>query len=259
MSKLRVLSLFAGIGGMELGLERTGGFETVAQCEIDPFCRRVLEKHWPHVKRYEDVRTLTADTLARDGIGVDVICGGFSCQNISVAGAAWGVNDGLDGDRSGLWYEYARLIEELRPQAVIIENVRNLIRNGLVRVLRSLARIGYDAEWDVLPGPFVGIPQVRERTWIVAYPSGERMAGLLQGVCAGKAGQRWQGCEANLFDVSNSAFGGDDRFPQPLLRGVDDRPAHWVDRVKACGNAVIPQIPELIGRAILAAREGEFA
>lgn len=255
VKKLKLLSLFSGIGGLELGLERSGAFETVAQCEINEFCRRVLAKHWPDVRRYEDVRTLTADVLRRDGIAVDAICGGFPCQNISVAGAAWGVNVGLDGDRSGLWYEYSRLIDELRPRAVIIENVKNLLGNGLDRVLGSLAALGYDAEWDVLPGPIVGIPQARERTWIVAYPAGERMAGLLQGIGAGETGQGWPSCPADLFDVANSAFGGDDRFPQPLLRGMDDRPANWVDRVGACGNAVIPQIPELIGRAILQSME----
>lgn len=255
MSKLKVLDLFSGVGGFSLGLERTGGFETVAFCEIDPFCRKVLAKHWPNVRQYEDVRTLTADTLVRDGIAVDLICGGFPCQDVSVAAASWGVNVGLAGERSGLWYEYARLIDEIRPKAAIIENVKNLTGHGLDRVLRSLAQIGYDAEWDVLPGPFVGAPQPRERIWIVAYPTSERMAGLFQGVGIGAAGQGRAGCQANLFDVAHSAFGGDDRFPQPLLRGMDDRPANWVDRVRACGNAVIPQIPELIGRAILDARE----
>lgn len=165
-----------------------------------------------------------------------------------------GVNIGLDGDRSGLWFEYARLIDELRPSYAAIENVKNLTRNGLDRVLRSLAEIGYDAEWDVLPGPFVGAPQARERVWIIAYPASERVAGLFQGIRPGEAGQGRACCEADLFDVANSAFGGDDRFPKPLLRGVDDRPANWVDRVKACGNAVIPQIATLIGNAILEAR-----
>jgi DNA (cytosine-5)-methyltransferase 1 len=106
---LRVLDLFSGIGGFSLGLERTGGFETVAFCEIDPFCRRVLAKHWPDVPIYEDVRTLTADALSRDGIAADVICGGFPCQDISWAGR----QAGLDGERSGLWSEIARLAGEL--------------------------------------------------------------------------------------------------------------------------------------------------
>jgi len=251
VKKLRVLDLFSGIGGFSLGLERTGGFETVAFCEIEPFQRQVLAKHWPNVRQYEDVRTLTADTLARDGIAVDVICGGFPCQNVSLAGAAWGVNTGLDGDRSGLWSEYARIIGETCPRAVLIENVKALLGNGLDRVLNDLAALGYDAEWQVIPGPYVGAPQSRERVWIVAYPSGERMEGLLQGIRPGALGQGWAGGAPHLLDIAHSAFGGDDRFPQPLLRGMDDRPANWVDRVGACGNAVIPQIPELIGHAII--------
>ena len=130
----------------ELGLERSGGFETVAQCEIDPFCRRVLAKHWPNVRRYEDVRELTADVLARDGIGVDAICGGFPCQDISFAGKG----AGLAGERSGLWREYARLIRELRPAVVIVENVSALLSRGLGDVLGDLAALGYDAEWDCI-------------------------------------------------------------------------------------------------------------
>ena len=121
---LKVLDLFSGIGGFSLGLERTGGFETVAFCEIDPFCRRVLAKHWPNVRQYEDVRELTAERLAADGIAVDVITGGFPCQDISVAGKKAGI---VDGTRSGLWSEIARLTRDLRPQYVIVENVANLL------------------------------------------------------------------------------------------------------------------------------------
>lgn len=250
---MRVLDLFSGIGGFSLGLERTGGFRTAAFCEIEPFCRRVLAKHWPGVPCYDDVRALTVDRLRADGIAVDVICGGFPCQNVSLAAAVHGGHSGLAGQQSGLWSEYARLIDELRPEFAIIENVRDLLRSGLDRVLRDLAALGYDAEWQVLPGPIVGIPQPRERVWIVAYPAGERMEGLLEGIDLGTIGQGRASGAPDLFDVARSPFGGDDRFPQPLLRGVDDRPADWVDRVKSCGNAVLPQIPELIGRTILAA------
>src|SRR5512139_2412547 len=115
--QLRVLDLFSGIGGFSLGLERAG-MRTVAFCEIDPFCRRVLAKHWPDVPCYDDVRTVTADRLRTDGIGpIDAICGGFPCQDISLAGKG----AGLDGKRSGLWFEYARIIGELRPRYVIVE------------------------------------------------------------------------------------------------------------------------------------------
>ena len=122
-AKLRVLDLFSGIGGFSLGLERTGGFETVAFCEIEPFPRKVLAKHWPGVPIYEDVRQLTGDRLAADGIAVDVITGGFPCQDLSVAGR----RDGIEGKRSGLWSEIIRLYCEVRPRFLIVENVANLL------------------------------------------------------------------------------------------------------------------------------------
>src|SRR5688572_22943668 len=164
MSKLKVLSLFAGIGGFDLGLERTGGFQTVAFCEIDPFCRRVLAKHWPEVPCYEDVRTLTGARLAADGIAVDVIAGGFPCQDISFAGK----RAGLEGARSGLWGEYRRLIGEVRPRFVIVENVPGLLSLGMGAVLGDLSALGYDAVWDCVPASAVGAPHQRDRVWIVA-------------------------------------------------------------------------------------------
>lgn len=255
MKPFKLLDLFSGVGGFSLGLERSGAFETVAFCETDPFCKRVLAKHWPKVKQYDDVRSLSLATLRSDGIEPDAICGGFPCQNISVASAPHGGNLGLDGEQSGLWSEYERLISEVRPTVAIIENVDSLVRAGLDRVLRALAHLGYDAEWCIIPGWIVGAPQARKRCFVVAYPSGQRMEGLLQGISFGATGQGGEGCSPNLFDIAHSAFGGDDRFPQPLLRGMDDRPAHWVDRLHSCGNAVIPAIPEAIGRAIAQARE----
>jgi site-specific DNA-cytosine methylase len=166
MTKLKVLDLFSGIGGFSLGLERTGGFETVAFCEIDPFCRKVLAKHWPTVRQYEDVKTLTAERLSADGVVPDVICGGFPCQDISFAGKG----AGIEGERSGLWSEYARLIGELRPEYVIVENVAALLSRGLDRVLGDLASIGFDAEWHCIPASAVGAPHRRDRLWLVAYP-----------------------------------------------------------------------------------------
>ena len=130
MSKLKVLDLFSGIGGFSLGLERTGGFETKAFCEIDPFCRRVLAKHWPDVPCFEDVTTLRGEDVGT----VDVICGGFPCQDISLAG----LGAGMDGARSGLWSHYARLIGELRPRYVLVENVAALLGRGLEPSSRRL-------------------------------------------------------------------------------------------------------------------------
>jgi DNA-cytosine methyltransferase len=165
--KLRLLDLFSGIGGFSLGLERSGGFKTVAFCEIDPFCRKVLNKHWPSVPQYHDIRELTADRLAADGIGVDAICGGFPCQDISDAGARAGIN----GESSGLWSEFARLIGELRPKYAIVENVSALLARGLDKVLGDLAEIGYGSEFHSIPAAAVGAPHRRDRVWIVAYPT----------------------------------------------------------------------------------------
>ena len=161
---MRVLDLFSGVGGFSLGLERAG-MQTVAFCEIEPFCRAVLRKHWPEVPIYEDIRTLTADVLERDGIAVDVICGGFPCQDLSFAGK----RAGLEGERSGLWGEYRRLIGELRPRFVIVENVPGLLSLGMGTVLGDLAALGYDAVWDCIPASALGAPHRRDRLWIVAH------------------------------------------------------------------------------------------
>lgn len=258
MKKLRVLDLFSGIGGFSLGLERTGGFETVAFCEIEPFCQKVLAKHWPEVPIYDDVRTLTADALERDGIAVDVICGGFPCQNVANVGAVWGINTGLAGERSGLWAHYRRLIDELGPSCVIIENVRSLLGNGLVEVLQDLCAIGYDAEWHAIPASYAGSPQNRDRVWIVAYPCENGMQGLFERADFSQARQGWTCRQEDLQSVFSGPFRGD-RWPQPIIRGGNNRPANWVDRIASCGNAVIPQIPEAIGRAILQAEKERSA
>jgi DNA (cytosine-5)-methyltransferase 1 len=217
---LTVGSLFSGIGGFDLGLERAG-MRVVWQCEQDPFCRRVLAQHWPSVPCHPDVRALVADTascngsskpegdhdgralvggVARAGGGtgsgraatrsrrvggdqqpgsegdvrgevpvpvpyVDVLCGGFPCQDISLAGRG----AGLAGERSGLWREFARLIGELRPRYVLVENVPALTSRGLDVVLADLAACGFDAEYDHLPASAFGAPHRRDRVWVVGY------------------------------------------------------------------------------------------
>jgi DNA (cytosine-5)-methyltransferase 1 len=273
---LRVLDLFSGIGGFSLGLERTGGFKTVAFCEIEPFPRKVLAKHWPEVPCYHDIRDLTADRLAADGIGVDVICGGFPCQDISTAGKG----AGLAGERSGLWSEYARLIGELRPQFVIVENVSALLSRGLDRVLGDLAALGYHAEWHCIPASAVGAPHRRDRIWIVAHADSWRCewigfpqhaqqqgASRCQSDGCGE-GRRRQG--SNLSDTNDSRCieqwrplpireenaatqCGDWWATEPDVGRVANGVPSRVDRLKGLGNAVVPQIPELIGRAILTA------
>lgn len=275
--KLKVLDLFSGIGGFSLGLERTGGFETVAFCEIEEYPRRVLAKHWPKVPCYDDVRSLTADTLARDGIAVDVICGGFPCQGISSAG----LRQGLQDERSGLWGEYARLICELRPQFVIVENVADLCCRGLGDVLGNLAEIGYDAEWHCIPAAAVGADHIRDRIWIIAYTNGarakepakrgrkQRQAQVGEDAArhnASNNGTRSQGrVQAGTLNEDARAispwiglalsaapdFPGLDGAGSPVMgRGEDGIPSR-IHRTYAIGNSVVPQIPQLIGQAIL--------
>jgi DNA (cytosine-5)-methyltransferase 1 len=168
---VNVLDLFSGIGGFSFGLERTGGFQTIAFCDSDPFARRILDKHWPGVPVFDDVRRLgLADLLGRDIPIPDVVCGGFPCQDISFAGKG----AGLEGGRSGLWFEMLRIIAETRPRWAILENVAALRSRGLDTVLGGIASIGYDAEWHCIPASAIGAPHQRDRVWVVAYPPGER-------------------------------------------------------------------------------------
>lgn len=284
MTKLKVLDLFSGIGGFSLGLERTGGFKTVAFCEIEEFPRKVLAKHWPEVPQYEDVRELTGDILKRDGISVDVITGGFPCQDISVAGNTEGIGKGT---RSGLYTEVIRLIGELRPRYVILENVANLLRGPseqpgewFGKILSDLAECGYDAEWENIPASALGAPHRRERIWIVGYPSelpcDERQPfGKLskkgsslwesggtsfndnvadtnskrQQILSSHQAAHREGQAGNALDVCERSKWSVEPSVGRVANGVPDR----VDRLKGLGNAVVPQIPELIGNAILAA------
>lgn len=239
--KYRVLSLFAGIGGFDLGLERTGGFETVAFCEIDHKARLVLAKHWPGIPCYDDVRSLTAATLASEGIFPDAIVGGFPCQDLSSAGA----RAGLDGNRSGLWFEMARLVGELRPRWVIVENVAELLANGFDTVLGTLASLGYDAEWQCVPACAVGAPHERDRIWIVAHPSEEQ--GLYES-------NGWEAAK-RLLDHPTYWQAHPWRASDTAVCRVDDGFSDRVDRTEQLGNSVLPIIPELIGRAILASEQ----
>lgn len=165
-------SLFAGIGGFDLGLERAG-MKCVWQVEIDPYCRRVLAKHWPDVPKWDDVRTFTGEGFERP----DLICGGFPCQDISLAGG----RAGLTGERSGLWSEFARIVRLLRPSYVVVENVPGILaptepgrQAPIGCVLGELASSGYDAEWQCIPASAFGSTQQRYRVFIVAYPHGQR-------------------------------------------------------------------------------------
>lgn len=164
---MRIGSLFSGIGGLELGLEWAGVGETAWQVEQDQYCQGVLAKHWPEAQRYDDVRTVGAHNLAP----VDVICGGFPCQDISYAGDGAGI---AEGTRSGLWFEFARIIGELRPRWVVVENVVALERRGLPIVLGDLRSLGYRGERLRISAAGVGAPHLRWRLFVVAYADGGR-------------------------------------------------------------------------------------
>lgn len=241
---LKLLDLFSGIGGFSLGLERSGLAKTVAFCEIDPWSRRVLARHWPSVPCYDDVVDISARSLASDGIVPDAICGGFPCQDLSFAGRRLG----LAGARSGLWWEFWRLIGDIRPRVVIVENVTGLLDFGMGDVLGGLAALGYDCVWDCVPASAVGAPHRRDRVFIVAYPASKGREGLIKddGLSVIK--------EAPRPELMHTAFNGwdalvadsaDVRSGDGISVGVDRR------RMKALGNAVVPQVAEMIGRAII--------
>jgi DNA (cytosine-5)-methyltransferase 1 len=255
MTKLKVLDLFSGIGGFSLGLERTGGFETVAFCEIEPFCQKVLNKHWPKVPIYDDVTKLTGSRLAADGItGIDIITGGFPCQDISTSGSG----EGLAGERSGLWSEIARLVSEIRPKFAIVENSPNLLSGDRGRwfgkVLGDLAEVGFDAEWDIIGARDIGAPHKRERIWITAYPFSfgqSKPRGYLNALSA--APEAYREADSLIGHVQGSML------PYVCKRhdGVSSKLV--LGGLKGLGNAVVPQIPELLGHAILSSIQQEEA
>ncbi|OYU50928.1 MAG: DNA cytosine methyltransferase [Alphaproteobacteria bacterium PA1] len=246
--KLRLLDLFSGIGGFSLGLERSGLCETVAFCEIEDFPRRVLAKHWPKVPCYHDVRDLTAERLAADGIGVDVICGGFPCQDISFAGNGLG----LEGSRSGLFYEVIRIVGDVRPGFVILENVGALLHRGLGDVLAALASLRYNVEWESIPAAAVGLPHERQRVWLLAYTDEVRRKAST-GVQGFLTGQALHWTPGQQMEPWRARSGGIRWIPNGVVCAVADGLSANMDGIGAAGNAVVPQIPELIGRAILAA------
>lgn len=257
--KLKVLELFAGIGGFSVGLERTGGFETAAFCEIDKHARKVLQKNWPSVPIYEDVREITIERLEADGNVPDVITGGFPCQDISTAG----LGAGLAGARSGLWFEFSRIIKEVRPRWVIAENVSALRFRGLDQVLRSLAEVGYDAEWHCIPASAVGAPHQRDRIWIIAYSNSHSQsdgtindeASVIQAfgdVAYANSPQCQGGSLPSRILTEDTDLGSGSWWEiEPSVGRVADGFPGRTHRLKQLGNAVVPQIPEIIGRAIL--------
>lgn len=267
MEKLRTLSLFSGIGGFDLGLERTGGFKTVAFCERENLPRDVLAAHWPGVPCYDDVTTLDEAKL-KDVGNIDVVCAGFPCQDISIAG----LRKGIESDtRSGLWGEVVRISVKLQPKFILLENVANLLAGPtgkpgawFGRVLGDLASFGYDAEWRVLRGYEVGVPQTRSRVFIVATPSQSSFPSVLHshafdalchqaredGFGSHHADPNHEGYKPGTMPLLGNRTRAE--IPHRERSGTNERLSDGVDRYKALGNTLIPKIPEIIGLSILA-------
>ena len=275
---LKVLDLFAGCGGMSLGLHRTGGFTTTAFCEIEPYAQKVLAKNFPGVPCFDDVATADFTSLGP----VDLVAAGFPCQDISFAGKG----AGLAGDRSGLFWHVIRTVGMVGRPQLLLENVAGLLNRGMGAVLGAMASIGYDAEWHCIPASAVGAPHRRDRVWIVADP--ERDEQPRQEPCVGPFGRMGplsklgndggkvyladpyevnaQGQQPSGVDAQDGQIAGQ-RPTGPRATGAggfwavepdvgrvaDGIPAR-VDRLAALGNAVVPQIPKLIGHAILNSR-----
>lgn len=231
---ITVGSCFSGIGGLELGLEWTGGFETRWQIENDEYASAVLRKHWPNVKRYSDIRDVVRPEP------VDLICGGFPCQDVSVAGK----RAGLEGKRSTLWGEMYRLICEVRPRWVVAENVPGLLSSDGGRffgnILRDLASTGYDAEWGLLSAAGVGAPHLRQRVFIVANANGRRRKRR-------SSTSREKEERRSLHSPPGSTWWN----TEPDVGRVATRVPFRVDRLRCLGNAVVPQVSKKIGEMIL--------
>lgn len=235
-NKLKILDLFSGIGGFSIGLENSG-METIAFCEIEKYPKKILSKHWPTIPIYEDIRKLDGYSFNDK---IDILCGGFPCQDISLTGK----QKGLNGNHSSLWYEFKRLINEVKPKYAIIENVANLRSRGLVSILQDLWEIGYDAEWNIISAGELGYPHLRERIWIIAYPHSTQL----------KRGGISSRIQSKVSDLSNIRRGKDKPRVERTSNGIPSQ----MDRLKCLGNALIPLIPNLIGEAILEERSDEF-
>ncbi len=232
-------SLFSGIGGLELGLDACGLGPVVWQCDSDPYARAVLEKHWPNVTRYNDVRDIDASVTRPD-----VICGGFPCQPHSLAGKRRGT-----ADVRWLWPEFARIIEAVRPAAVFIENVPGLRTSGLRDVLADLARLGFDAEWDLFSAAETGAPHRRQRLFVLAYADGELSGDE----------SRWPSGPHRSISAVSSDVGADGcitrprRWPaRPSMGGVASGVPARAHRLRLLGNACVPAQAALAWRTLSA-------
>jgi DNA (cytosine-5)-methyltransferase 1 len=240
-----MIDTFSGIGGFSLAARWLGGIETVQFVEREPYCHRILAKHWPTVPIHDDICTFNPAPRS-----ADIVCGGFPCQDISTAGKQAGIKQGT---RSGLFYELMRVICVVRPRYVVLENVSAILANGLDTVLGELAEAGFDCEWACIPASAVGACHQRNRWWCVAYanntgveaprteqqPAGIEQYGELAANSSGKGLEgRWAcGSIANRLSPDWRSY-----LSEPVLCRGDDGLSNRVDRLKALGNAVVPQV-----------------
>ena len=247
---LKTLDLFSGIGGFALAAKMIGGFETVGFCEIDPHCQKVLSKNFPEIPIHDDIQSLTARTFPNR---IDCITAGFPCQDISGANPN---GRGLEGERSGLFFELMRVVCEIRPRYLVLENVAEMLRkqDGRVMgtVLRELSESGFDAEWQTISAASVGAPHLRERVFIVAYSRGKRRNNSRtinskdaipnnQEWNSTKNIRTWDGWQRWLKSVCSTR----NWFETPTgVCGMDDGVSVRMDRdrIKGLGNAVVPQV-----------------
>ena len=232
---LRLLDTFSGIGGFSYAAEYlVGGFETVAFVEREPFCQQILHQHWPNVTIHDDIRTFKAERGS-----ADVITAGFPCQDISTAGFRKGITE---QSRSGMFFEVIRIVDQIQPKFVVLENVSAITENGLGIVLSLLAEAGYDAEWACIPASAVGACHRRDRWWLVAYT----MRKLCKG--GGAQGEPKSGVEFQNASITwryeGSTLSSDwhSYLSEPVLCRGDDGLSNRVDRIKALGNSIVPHV-----------------
>ena len=268
MDDLRLIDTFSGIGGFSYAAEKLlGGYKTVAFVECEPYCKKVLKKHWPKVPIYDDIRTYKPEPYS-----ADVICGGFPCQDISQAGRQAGITKET---RSGLFFELMRIVRLVRPKFVILENVSAILNNGLGIVLGELAEAGFDCEWACIPASAVGACHQRARWWLVAYSTGisnesqgqiqsrrntfirsstpNSMLKGLQGFrskhelreSSAKKSTTWRDCGITLEQDWKRYIS------KPTLRRGDDGLSNRVHRLKALGNSIVPQVATIPLKRVL--------
>ena len=239
-------SFFSGFGGLDLGFERAG-FECLWQIENNETAIRILEKNFPNVRRYKDAKTTDKAQLAK----VDIIAGGFPCQDISSSNSK---GEGVEGgERSGLWSEMFDAVRVLRPRYALIENVTNLTRRGLDRVLSDLASIGYDAEWQTLSAKDFGFPHERKRLFIAAYPV---RVGLPEKTLFDESDYRHLQSQRKFIQANRATVRLENvgrSYPAiPEHIRVDDGSAKGLGEIiRGIGNAVVPEIGEWIGKQII--------